>query len=263
MTTQIISSSTDATDSTENSTNKVRNKKKFSPYALPDYLVKNYWWAYLSPMTVNFFDHYFIVNRILWGNYHVIAQDAVNLITHQSEQKVAGISSAYGEFFPKLAKQSQVESLFLFDIAPIQIKQMQKKIPQKIIDQKCQFFIGDAEHIALRSESMDTSVLFFLLHEVPQTVRRNVLAQTLRITKYGGRIVIADYAPFMQKHLFHRNKILRATFEKMEPFLADFWRCDLLEELKEQARLQGRSIKLTHEQYYFNRFYRLLEFTIE
>ncbi|MCW8832768.1 MAG: class I SAM-dependent methyltransferase, partial [Colwellia sp.] len=228
-----------------------------------DYLVKHYWWAYLSPLGVNFFDHGFMVNRILWGNYHAIAQDAVNVIVSQSAQKVAGISSAYGEFYPNLAQQRQVDNLYLFDIAPIQIKQMQKKIPRHIIEKKCQLFVGDAEHIALTKQSVDTSVLFFLLHELPKAVRGNVLAQAIGITKAGGRLVIADYAQFKGTHLFHRNKLFRTIFESVEPFLANFWGCDLLSEIKEQANVQRRTIKLTHEQYYFDGFYRLLELTIE
>ncbi len=239
------------------------NKTNYSPYALPNYLVKHYWWAYLSPFGVSFFDHGFMVNGILWGNYHVIAQDAVNLICRQTKQDIAGISCAYGEFFPKLAQQSQVEHLYSFDIAPIQIEQMQKKIPQQVIDDKCQFFLSDAEHIALVNKSVDVSVLFFLLHELPETVRANVLTQAIRITKIGGRLVIADYAQFKQSHLFHRSKFFRFVFEKMEPFLANFWRCDLLNELEVQAKAQGRIIKLANKQHYFAGFYRLLEFTIE
>ncbi len=253
MTTNIISPVTENTD----------NKKNYSPYALPSYLVKHYWWAYLSPFGVSFFDHGFMVNRILWGYYHAIAQDSVNFICCKTEQKVAGISCAYGEFFPKLAQQSQVENLYSFDIAPIQIKQMKKKIPQQVIDDKCHFFLSDAEHIALINKSVDVSVLFFLLHELPESVRANVLAQAIRITNIGGRLVITDYAQLKQNHLFHRSKIFRFVFEKMEPFLANFWRCDLLNELEAQARAQGRIIKLTNEQHYFDGFYRLLEFSIE
>lgn len=251
------------TDTIRFTTKNIVKKKSYSPYALPDYLVKHYWWAYLSPLGVNFFDRGFMVNRILWGNYHAIANDAVNMITCFKEQKIAGISSAYGEFFPQLAQKNQVKSLYLFDIAPIQISQMQKKIPQQVINDKCQFFLSNAEHIALQNKSVDTSVLFFLLHELPELVRANVLAQAIRIVKQGGRIVIADYAQFTHSHIFHRNTIFRSIFEKMEPLLANFWHCDLLAELNEQAQKQGRKISLTNEKHYFNDFYRLLEFTVE
>jgi ubiquinone/menaquinone biosynthesis C-methylase UbiE len=212
---------------------------------------------------VNFFDHGFMVNRILWGQYHAIAQDAVTMISQVANQTVAGVSCAYGEFFPKLAEQEAIENLCLFDIAPIQIKQMQKKIPSTTAKAKCHFFLSDAEKIALANESVDTSVLFFLLHELPSSHRANVLAQTIQVTKAGGRVVIADYGQSTKGHTFHKNKIFSSVFEKMEPFLANFWRCDLLAELNEQAEKQGRTIKLTNEKYYFNRFYRLLEFVVE
>jgi ubiquinone/menaquinone biosynthesis C-methylase UbiE len=200
------------TDTISFTTKNIVKKKSYSPYALPDYLIKHYWWAYLSPLGVNFFDRGFMVNRILWGNYHAIAKDAVDMITSLDGQSVAGISSAYGEFFPQLVQKAQVESLHLFDIAPIQISQMQKKIPRLIINEKCQFFLSDAEHIALQNKSIDTSVLFFLLHELPESVRANVLTQAIRIVKQGGRLVIADYAQFTHSHIFHRNIIFRPCF---------------------------------------------------
>lgn len=242
---------------------KTKQKNSFSDYYLPEYLTKHYWWAYLLPFGVKFFDQGYVVNRILWGNYHVIAQNAVELISKQSAQTVAGISCAYGEFFPSLVKRKQIDKLYLFDIAPIQIKQVKKKIPKDIIDKKCQFFLSDAENIALQSQSVDTAILFFLLHELPSSARKKVLAHTIRITKNGGRLVIADYAPFANKHLFHKNKIFSHVFKKMEPFLSEFWSCNLLAELNQEAKEQGRTMTLKTQSTYFDDFYRLLEFSIE
>jgi len=244
------------------------SKKQYSKYALPEYLVKHYWWAYLSPIGVKFFDRPFMVNRILWGQYHKIAQDTVNLFSSDNEfvntkQKVAGISCAYGEFFPELVKHKNVEQLYLFDVAPIQLSQMQKKIPAQVLKSKCQLFLSNAEQISIADQCIDSSVLFFLLHELPVLARKNVLAEAVRITKSGGRIIIADYAANRDRHFFNQVKIFNSVFENLEPFLADFWRCDLFTELSEQAKRQGRKISITSECYYFTRFYRLLEFKIE
>lgn len=244
------------------------SKKQFSKYALPEYLAKHYWWAYLSPTGVKFFDRPFMVNRILWGQYHKIAQDAVHLFSSENglvntKQKVAGISCAYGEFFPKLAQHNNVNQLFLFDIAPIQLSQMQKKIPAQVLTSKCQLFLSNAEQISLANNSVDSSILFFLLHELPVPARANVLAEAIRITQSGGRIIIADYASNRDRHFFNRVKIFNSVFEKLEPFLANFWRCDLIAELSVQAKRQGRKVTLISERYYFTRFYRLLEFKVE
>mgnify|MGYP000021997140 CR=1 FL=1 len=244
------------------------NKKEYSQYALPEYLAKHYWWAYLSPKGVGFFDRPFIVNRILWGQYHKIAQDAVSLFSSENplvntKQEVAGISCAYGEFFPKLAEHDNVNQLYLFDIAPIQLKQIQKKVPAEILDKKCQLFLSNAEQISITNQCVDSAILFFLLHELPVFSRANVLSETIRITKQGGRIIIADYAENKNEHFFNRVGIFNSVFEKLEPFLADFWRCDLIAELSEQAKRHRRKITMTSERYYFDRFYRLLEFTVE
>lgn len=244
------------------------SKTQYSQYALPDYLAKHYWWAYLSPTGVKFFDRPFMVNRILWGQYHNIAQDAVNLFSSDhglvdTKQKVAGISCAYGEFFPELVQHENVEQLFLFDIAPIQLSQMQKKIPAQALAEKCQLFLSNAEQISMANQSVNSAVLFFLLHELPVLARANVLAETIRITQSGGRIIIADYGVNHDRHFFNRYKIFNSVFEKLEPFLANFWHCDLSAELSEQAQCQGRKISLMSERYYFNRFYRLLEFKVD
>jgi len=244
------------------------SKEQYSQYALPEYLAEHYWWAYLSPKGVNFFDRPFIVNRILWGQYHRIAQDAVNLFSSENElvtlkEKVAGITCAYGEFFPKLAEHDNVNQLYLFDIAPIQLKQIQKKIPAVVLDQKCKLFLSNAEQISIANQCVDSAILFFLLHELPVFSRANVLSETIRITKPGGRIIIADYAENQDEHFFNRFKVFNSVFEKLEPFLADFWRCDLIAELSEQAKRHGREVTLISERFYFDRFYRLLELRVE
>lgn len=244
------------------------SKKQYSQYELPEYLAKHYWWAYLSPKGVEFFDRPFIVNRILWGQYHKIAQDTVDLFSSENalvnaKQTVAGVSCAYGEFFPKLAAHNNVEQLYLFDIAPIQLKQIQKKVPAQLLDKKCQLFLSNAEQISIANQCVDSAILFFLLHELPVFSRANVLSETIRITKPGGRVIIADYAENQDEHFFNRFKVFNSVFERLEPFLGDFWRCDVMAELSEQAKRHGRKVTMVSERYYFNRFYRLLEFTIE
>ena len=123
--------------------------------------------------------------------------------------------------------------------------------------------MSNAEQISIADQCVDSAVLFFLLHELPVFSRANVLSETIRITKSGGRIIIADYAENKDDHFFNRFKLFNSVFEKLEPFLGDFWRCDLIAELSAQAKRHGRKVTQTSERHYFNRFYRLLEFTVE
>ena len=36
---------------------------------VPSYLIAYYWWAYIHPKAVRFFERQWLVNLILWGNY--------------------------------------------------------------------------------------------------------------------------------------------------------------------------------------------------
>ena len=45
------------------------------PEPVPDYLEKNYWWAYRHPRGVKFFDREWMVNLILFGNMAKLRQD--------------------------------------------------------------------------------------------------------------------------------------------------------------------------------------------
>jgi len=230
---------------------------------MPEYLAKNYWWAYLSPFGVKFFDHPFMVNRILWGQYHKIANDTVKLLATESDYSIAEISCAYGEIIPKVGAESNAKNIYLFDVAPIQLKQAKNKIELNHTKEKFTIFEANAEKIPLETNSVDTSLLFFLLHELPPSVRHNALNEACRITKPGGRIVIADYAPITKSHWFHKIFFFRKIFETLEPFLGIFWRTNLPKLLETTANTQGKSIKQKNEKYYWHRFYRLLEFSVE
>jgi len=180
----------------------------------------------------------------------------------ESEQIITGISCAYGDFIPMMATQLQVNCINLFDVAEIQLAQAKKKIEK--VDQLNRFnlFLSNAENIALTNNSTNSSVLFYLLHELPAEARTNTLNEVMRITKSGGRVLIADYAPLSSKHWFHRFKLFRYVFEKMEPCLANFWRCDLHAELKQSAQVHGKNVKLMHQTLIWHKFYQVSEYSI-
>ncbi|MGL1959420.1 MAG: class I SAM-dependent methyltransferase [Colwellia sp.] len=260
---EVIDSSIPNNSVNESSLQPTTSGSKYSKYPLPSYLLKSYWWAYLSPVGVKIFDRPWMVNAILWGQYNKIARDSASWIAAKPNQIVASVSCAYGTFFPWLAKKDNVKQLSVFDIAPIQLQSVRNKISAENLTDKCNFFIANAEQIPLASDHADCGVLYFLLHELPAEARAKVIAQTLRVVKKGGRLVIADYAPMKHPHLYHNSKFFRGIFEGLEPYLGNFWRCDLIEELKVTAEKQGKKITLVNEKYYFKKFYRLLEFNVE
>lgn len=229
---------------------------------VPEYLAKNYWWAYLSPIGVSFFDHPFMVNRILWGQYHKIAKDTVKFLEMQDFKSLAGISCAYGEIIPLVGTESSAENIYLFDVAPIQLRQAKKKIRDSQCEDKFTVFQANAENIPLPDNSVDTALLFFLMHELPEDVCLNVQREALRITRPGGRVIMADYGQFTNRHLFHKMGLFRNIFETLEPFLGSFWHRDILGSFEVAAAAHDKQIELTDQKYYWHDFYRLWSLSV-
>lgn len=73
--------------------------------------------------------------------------------------------------------------------------------------------------------SRDAVVVFFLLHEQPEEVRRKTVAQALRITKPGGKLIFVDYHKPSAWSPFRYLMLPILTW--LEPFAMDLWRHDI------------------------------------
>ena len=75
---------------------------------------------------------------------------------------------------------------------------------------------GDPSSLECPDASYDQVLLFFLLHEQPEGVRRGTLAEAMRVVKPGGEIVIVDYH---RPSLLHPLRLLLSgVFRQLEPY---------------------------------------------
>jgi len=191
--------------------------------AIPDYLEKIYWWAYLHPAGVRFFEREWLVNLILWGNFRRLRDWVLAELGEPIERKVLQAACVYGDFTEKIAgRLGRKGSLDVVDVAPIQLANLRAKLPA---DSPVRLHHQDASQLHFTDASFDAVVLFFLLHEQPEAVRRATLAEALRVTRPGGSILIVDY------HDPHRSNPLRYVMSlilrRLEPFATDLWRNEI------------------------------------
>ena len=106
--------------------------------------------------------------------------------------------------------------LHIADFALVQLELAKSKAPAENALLAARM---NAEHLAYADDSFSTVVLFFLLHEMSQEARINVLAECMRVIPAGGTLPVTEYAPLPAKHLLYRFAPSRWLITSHEPFL--------------------------------------------
>ncbi|SCA57011.1 Methyltransferase [Candidatus Terasakiella magnetica] len=186
-----------------------------SSVSLPDYLRETYSWAYLNPKTVPILSSAPVVSAILWGNAGRLIKRATMEI--EEGQTVLQAAAVYGSFSTHLAQAvGGAGHLDVIDVAPIQIETVQKRIENY---PQAHAYLGDASLI--QAKSYDTVVCFFLLHEVPESVKGKIVKALLASVKKGGKVVFVDYHKPADLHPL--KPIMSKVFDYLEPFAKGLW----------------------------------------
>lgn len=177
---------------------------------LPDYLVQNYWWAYLTPASLYLFDNPVFLTFLLWGNLPRLVQTACDEV--EAGQTVLQAANAYGHLSTALAEKIGGNGRFdVIDIAPLQADHVRRKLaayPQARV------WVADASSPG--GGTYDRICCFFLLHEIPDDRKRAVVAALLDKVRPGGRAVFVDYHRTAAWHPLRAP--MHLVFRWLEPF---------------------------------------------
>lgn len=199
----------------------------------PRYLSRHYWWAYIHPWAVKFWDHLPIVNMILLGNYNRLRDAALREFDGLENADVLQIAAVYGNLSPQVARRVVAHGgrLDIADVLPIQLSNARAKFSDAT---GVRFINCDSEHLGLASASYDRVMLFFLLHEQPADARARTLAEAFRVLKPGGEIMIVEFSkPYRWNPFRYLWRIFLAVFE---PFALGMWWTDMRDMIPSYAR---------------------------
>lgn len=227
---------------------------------IPLYLARYYWWAYLWPAAVWFFDHQPIINAILFGQYGKLMAATMARLQNADHENTLQLTCVYGELTPNLIETVSPTALHITDAALIQLELAKSKMPH---DNALLATRMNAEQLGYRDDSFSTVVLFFLLHEMPEEARINVLGECMRVIPVGGILLVTEYAPLPRKHIIYRFPPSRWLITRLEPFLDGFWREDIAARLNEHGRALGKQVSMESETRIFADFYRVTEYKIQ
>lgn len=190
---------------------------------VPAYLQKLYWWAYVHPNAVKVFEREWLVNLILFGNYRRLRDLALADLAQEPEGRTLQVACVYGDLTPRLYNAlGEQGELHVIDVLPIQLENLRRKLPPK---SGVKLWQRDSAALGFPDASYDQVLVFFLLHEQPDAVRRRTLAEACRVVKPGGKIVIVDYhKPSGWNPL---SLPLQALLRKLEPYAHDLFSNEL------------------------------------
>ena len=191
-----------------------------SALGIPPYLQKHYWWAYLHPKGVKLFDRLWLVNAILFGNFNALRDEALRRLGQRIDGDMLQVAAVYGDITPKIADRlDPAASLTLVDIAPIQLQNVARKLP---LQRGVSLLQQNSTALQFADASFDTVLLFFLLHEQPDSEKLLTCAEALRVLKPGGRLLVVDYHRPAAWHPF--RYLLKPFLRLLEPFSLALWR---------------------------------------
>ena len=191
---------------------------------IPDYLQETYWWAYLHPKALKFFEREWMVNLILWGNMNRLTQSVLSDLEVEPSSRVLQVACVYGDFSNKLARHlaHSGSRLDIVDVAPIQLQNAREKLSG---NDNIGLHHEDSTALRFPDASFDETVVFFLLHEQPEDARRKTIEQAMRVTRPGGRVIFVDYhGPRKSNPMRY---VMKPILTWLEPFAMDLWREEL------------------------------------
>lgn len=159
--------------------------------AIPAYLEKTYWWAYVRPWAVKLFEREWLVNLILWGWYRRLRDQTLQAMKGPLSSRTLKISCCYGSLEPMLASRIYAGggTLDIIDVAPEQLKNARRKIPVGMEGAVVRLHHPESSTaLDFADHSFDRALLFFLPHEQPEEVRRKTFAKAFRVVKAGGTL---------------------------------------------------------------------------
>ena len=198
------------------------------------------------------FERQWLVNLILWGNFGRLRDAALDALGDKLAGRTLQIACVYGDLTGRLrARLTPGGSLDVVDVLRVQLENLARKLPG---DPRVGLMLGDSAALDLPAASYDRALLFFLLHEQPEDVRRGTLSEALRILKPGGRLVIVDYHRPSPRNLLYLPMV--AILKTLEPFAMDLWKHEMSEWFPEDSRIHCLEKKTS-----FGGLYQLLTLT--
>lgn len=194
------------------------------PYydGVPAYMTEVYDWAYVNPKWAHALDHIWVVRVLLFLNDQRLMRAYLDEI--DEGMRVWQLAHVYGDLVTRVAKKVGAKGIFhLTDVTPIQIEHGHRKLAgmewTKVIRSDAADFVGEG------SIDYDLICSFFLLHEVPDEKKYEIVDNMLERLPKGSKVVFVDYHnPAKWQPIRY---VLKIVNHYLEPFADALWKNEI------------------------------------
>ncbi|BEV73236.1 MULTISPECIES: rhodoquinone biosynthesis methyltransferase RquA [unclassified Paludibacterium] len=200
---------------------------------VPQYMTEVYDWAYVNPRHAAWLDRNLVVRVLLFGNDRRLMQAYLDRV--RPGMKVWQVAHVYGDLVQRVARKVGPQGGFdLTDVTPVQIAHASRKLSQmpqaRVVQADAADFRGEPDY--------DLIVSFFLLHEVPDNKKREIVDNMLDQLPRGARALFVDYhRPAAWQPI---GWLLRWVNRCLEPFAMALWQHEIQEYAREAGRFDWR-----------------------
>lgn len=185
--------------------------------SVPDYMVDVYDWAYVNPKKVKLLDRNIVVWILLFLNAGRLMKRYLDQV--KSGMRVWQVAHVYGDLVTKVAQKVGEKGHFdLTDCTPAQLERARLKIGDLPWVNIIQHDAGTYKV----EEPYDIACSFFLLHEIPEEKKSQVVDRVLEAVGDKGKAVFVDYSNPARFHPI--RPILQFVNWWLEPYSEAMWR---------------------------------------
>ncbi|MDR0380112.1 MAG: rhodoquinone biosynthesis methyltransferase RquA [Candidatus Accumulibacter sp.] len=202
---------------------------------VPKYMVDVYDWAYVDPKWAHALDRNLVVRILLFLNDQRLMRAYLNEV--EEGMRVWQVAHVYGDLVRRVAQKIGPAGTFhLTDITPVQIEHATRKLAgmpwAKVIR-------SDAASFAVEKEAhYDLICSFFLLHEVPEEKKYEIVNHMLENLPEGSKAVFVDYHdPARWQPIRY---ILKVVNHYLEPFAEALWKNEIQHYARDAERFTWR-----------------------
>ena len=166
-------------------------------------------------------EYYLLVRRaftILAPFYDIVAvrfsrvrDRVVNITKAQRGSKILDVATGTGEQAFAFARKG-------YEVVGIDLSEAMLNVAKKKnIYKNAKFEVADATNLPFYDNSFDVSSISFALHEMPLSIREDLLKEMVRVTKPQGMIVVADYnLPKNKIKVIDKDTVMRGAGRNLE-----------------------------------------------